>query len=298
MDLDLSDAHRDFQQRIAEFARDRIAPEAAAIDERGTFPRALVADMAALGLLGVTIPVEWGGAGLDYISYALAIEAISSVSAVLAVIAAVNNSLVAEPLAEFGTAAQKELWLRRLASGRGDWRLCIVGRARRIGRGQPAIDRAARRSGLRDQRPKGLGRQRRSCGGPRRVCVDAARHSRPRRQRVCRADGHARHHARRCRRLARRARTGLHGPRVHQRARRLGCAARDSRRRLSDRDVGARRRPRRHCRTGVRGWGGSVAGGSRATRKRAKRSVSRSGTIRRSSGCSPTWRPNSTPRAC
>jgi len=65
----------------------------------------------------VTIPTEWAGAGLDYISYALAIEAISSVSAVLAVIAAVNNSLVAEPIAEFGTSAHKDVWLRRLASG-------------------------------------------------------------------------------------------------------------------------------------------------------------------------------------
>ncbi len=117
MDLELTDTQRDFQQRIVEFARERIAPEAAAIDERGVFPRALVAGMAALGLLGVTIPTEWAGAGLDYISYALAIEAISSVSAVLAVIAAVNNSLVAEPIAEFGTAAQKDLWLGRLASG-------------------------------------------------------------------------------------------------------------------------------------------------------------------------------------
>src|SRR5690349_12351453 len=102
MDLDLSDAQREFQRRIADFARRRIAREAAEIDEHGAFPRALVAEMAALGLLGVTIPVEWGGAGLDYISYALAIETISSVSAVLAVIAAVNNSLVAEPLAQFG----------------------------------------------------------------------------------------------------------------------------------------------------------------------------------------------------
>ena len=117
MDLELTDTQRDFQQRIIEFARERIAPEAAVIDERGIFPRTLVAEMAALGLLGVTIPTDWAGAGLDYISYALAIEAISSVSAVLAVIAAVNNSLVAEPIAEFGTAAQKDLWLRGLASG-------------------------------------------------------------------------------------------------------------------------------------------------------------------------------------
>ncbi len=117
MDLELTDTQRDFEQRIIQFARERIAPEAAAIDERGTFPRALVAEMARLGLLGVTIPAEWAGAGLDYISYALAIEAISTVSAVLAVIAAVNNSLVAEPIAQFGTAAQKDLWLRPLASG-------------------------------------------------------------------------------------------------------------------------------------------------------------------------------------
>ena len=118
MDLDLTAAQREFQQRVAQFARGRIGPEAAAIDEQGVFPSALVADMATLGLLGVTIPAEWGGAGLDYISYALAIEALSAVSAVLAVIAAVNNSLVAEPLAEFGTEAQKEFWLRRLAAGK------------------------------------------------------------------------------------------------------------------------------------------------------------------------------------
>ena len=117
MDLELTNTQRDFQRRIVEFARERIAPEAAAIDERGAFPRALVAEMAALGLLGVTISTEWGGAGLDYISYALAIEAISSVSAVLAVIVAVNNSLVAEPIAEFATTAQKDVWLRRLAAG-------------------------------------------------------------------------------------------------------------------------------------------------------------------------------------
>ena len=67
--------------------------------------------------MGVTIPVEWGGAGRDYVSYALAIEALARASAVVAVIAAVNNSLVAEPVAQFGSDAQKQTWLRRLASG-------------------------------------------------------------------------------------------------------------------------------------------------------------------------------------
>jgi butyryl-CoA dehydrogenase len=117
MILELTDAQKAFQQRIERFANDRVRPEAAAIDAQGTFPRSLVSELAGLGLMGVTIPVEWGGAGLDYVSYAVAIEALASASAVLAVIAAVNNSLVAEPIAEFGTDTQKQMWLRRLASG-------------------------------------------------------------------------------------------------------------------------------------------------------------------------------------
>jgi len=67
--------------------------------------------------MGVTIPAEWGGAGRDYVSYAVALEALARASAVVAVIAAVNNSLVAEPLAEFGTEPQKQTWLKRLARG-------------------------------------------------------------------------------------------------------------------------------------------------------------------------------------
>jgi alkylation response protein AidB-like acyl-CoA dehydrogenase len=67
--------------------------------------------------MGVTIPADQGGAGRDYVSYALAIDALATASAVVAVIAAVNNSLVAEPLAQFGSDAQRERWLRALASG-------------------------------------------------------------------------------------------------------------------------------------------------------------------------------------
>ena len=65
----------------------------------------------------MTIPREWGGAGRDYVSYALALEALARASAVVSVIASVNNSLVAEPLAAFGSDEQKKTWLPRLASG-------------------------------------------------------------------------------------------------------------------------------------------------------------------------------------
>jgi butyryl-CoA dehydrogenase len=117
MILDLTEAQKHFRHEIEQFAAEHVAPQAAAIDESGEFPRSLVKAAAHAGLMGVTIPAEWGGAGRDYVSYAVALEAIAKASAVLAVIAAVNNSLVAEPIAEFGTDAQKQMWLRRLATG-------------------------------------------------------------------------------------------------------------------------------------------------------------------------------------
>ena len=115
--LDLTDQQKSFRDRIASFAAETVAPHAASIDDHGEFPRAILKALATEGLLGVTIPKAWGGAGLDYVSYALAVEELARASAVVAVIASVNNSLVAEPLAKFGTETQKERWLRRLASG-------------------------------------------------------------------------------------------------------------------------------------------------------------------------------------
>src|SRR5215211_288347 len=117
MHLDLSPAQRAFQQKVAEFASRAVAPYAREIDESGVFPRDVIAAAAKLGLMGVTIPAEQGGAGRDYVTYALAIEALAAASAVVAVIAAVNNSLVAEPIAQFASDAQRERWLRALASG-------------------------------------------------------------------------------------------------------------------------------------------------------------------------------------
>jgi butyryl-CoA dehydrogenase len=117
VDLELTSDQRAFQEHVTQFATDVVAPRASEVDETGAFPRELIRAAAALGLMGVTVPKEWGGAGLGYVSYALALERVARASAVVAVIAAVNNSLVAEPIAMFGTDAQKELWLRRLASG-------------------------------------------------------------------------------------------------------------------------------------------------------------------------------------
>jgi len=117
MTFDFTPAQQAFQVAADRFAAERVAPAAAEIDASGRFPRELVKELASRDLLGVTIPKTWGGAGLDYISYALALEALAKASAVVSVIASVNNSLVAEPIAQFGSSVQKEVWLRRLATG-------------------------------------------------------------------------------------------------------------------------------------------------------------------------------------
>jgi butyryl-CoA dehydrogenase len=106
-----------FKQQIEAFARDVVALRAAGIDKSGEFPTDVMHAAAAHGLLGVTIPKAWGGAGRDYISYALAIEAIARASATVAVSLSVTNSLVAELIAHAGRDEQRERWLRPLATG-------------------------------------------------------------------------------------------------------------------------------------------------------------------------------------
>jgi butyryl-CoA dehydrogenase len=117
MILELTPEQQAFKQSAQQFARDVVAPRAAAIDETGVFPIDVVRAAAGRGLLGVTIPAAWDGAGRDYVSYALAIEAIARASATVAVSLSVTNSLVAELVAHAGRAPQKERWLRRLARG-------------------------------------------------------------------------------------------------------------------------------------------------------------------------------------
>lgn len=117
MILELTDAQQSFQASVSEFSASVVAPRASAIDEADAFPVDVMREAARYGLLGMTIPKHWGGLGLDYVSYAVAIEAIARASATVAVSLVVHHSLVADLLAHAGRAPQKEAWLRRLASG-------------------------------------------------------------------------------------------------------------------------------------------------------------------------------------
>jgi butyryl-CoA dehydrogenase len=117
MILELTDDQKAFQATAEKFAREIVAQRAAGIDKSGEFPSDVITAAAGYGLLGVTIPKAWGGAGRDYVSYALAIEAIAKASATVAVSLSVTNSLVAEVIAHAGRDQQRERWLRPLATG-------------------------------------------------------------------------------------------------------------------------------------------------------------------------------------
>ncbi|MFA7281050.1 MAG: acyl-CoA dehydrogenase family protein [Sterolibacterium sp.] len=108
---------------MRDFARERLAPFAAEWDRNSTFPRAALQELAGLGACGMVVPEEWGGAGLDYVSLALALEEISAGDGATATIISVQNSVVCGPILAFGSEAQKEKYLKPLASG--EWLGCF-----------------------------------------------------------------------------------------------------------------------------------------------------------------------------
>lgn len=105
------------REMVRDFAESEIRPIAAKIDETHEFPAENTKKMAELGLLGMFVPEEWGGAGLSYLAYVVAIEELSRVCASHGVIASVNNSLVCYPLIQYATPEQKKRWLTPLAKG-------------------------------------------------------------------------------------------------------------------------------------------------------------------------------------
>ncbi len=118
MDLDLSPEHDLIRNTVREFARERISPLAEELDREHRFPYELVGEMADLELMGIPIPEEYGGAGGDTLSYAIAIEELTRVDSSIAITVAAHTSLGTMPIFLFGTEEQKREWLPDLASGR------------------------------------------------------------------------------------------------------------------------------------------------------------------------------------
>ncbi|HET6335292.1 MAG TPA: acyl-CoA dehydrogenase [Polyangiales bacterium] len=118
MDLQLTPEQSLVQQTARDFATREVEPRAKHLDHEGEWPGDLVKRLGELGLMGVAIPAEYGGAGFDHVSYALAIEEISRGCASVGVIMSVNNSLACDPIAKHGSEGQKEQFLAPMASGK------------------------------------------------------------------------------------------------------------------------------------------------------------------------------------
>ena len=117
LSLTLSDEHQMLVTAVREFAQREIAPVAAHYDESGEFPLETVRKMGAMGLMGIEMPEEYGGAGMDTLAHALAMIEIAKADASHSTIMSVNNSLYCNGILWFGTEAQKREWISPVASG-------------------------------------------------------------------------------------------------------------------------------------------------------------------------------------
>jgi short/branched chain acyl-CoA dehydrogenase len=117
VNYELSEEHQLLRRTVRDFAESRVAPVAAELDRESRFPYELVAEMAELGLMGIPIPEQYGGAGADTVSYAIAVEELTRIDSSVAITMAAHTSLGTMPIYLFGNDAQKDEWLPRLASG-------------------------------------------------------------------------------------------------------------------------------------------------------------------------------------
>ncbi len=118
MNFDLDPEHELVRSTVRAFAQERVAPVAEELDRESRFPYDLVGELAELGLMGMTIPEEYGGGGADTVSYAVAIEELTRVDSSVAITVAAHHSLGTLPIFYFGSDEQKQHWLPELASGR------------------------------------------------------------------------------------------------------------------------------------------------------------------------------------
>jgi alkylation response protein AidB-like acyl-CoA dehydrogenase len=118
VNFDLGHEHELLRDTVRQFAREKIAPVAEELDREKRFPYDLVAELAELGLMGMTIPEEFGGAGADTLSYAIAVEELTRIDSSVAITVAAHHSLGTLPIYFFGSDEQKREWLPDLASGK------------------------------------------------------------------------------------------------------------------------------------------------------------------------------------
>jgi short-chain 2-methylacyl-CoA dehydrogenase len=118
VNFDLSPEHELVRSTVREFAEQRVAPVAADFDREHRFPYRLVEELAGLGLMGMPIPEEYGGAGTDTLSYAIAVEELTRIDSSVAITVAAHTSLGTMPILLFGNEEQRREWLPGLASGR------------------------------------------------------------------------------------------------------------------------------------------------------------------------------------
>jgi short-chain 2-methylacyl-CoA dehydrogenase len=118
LDFDLGEEHVLLRETVRQFALERVAPVAEELDREKRFPYEIVAELAELGLMGMTIREEYGGGGTDTLAYAIAIEELTRIDSSVAITVAAHHSLGTLPIYYFGTEEQKRRWLPDLASGR------------------------------------------------------------------------------------------------------------------------------------------------------------------------------------
>ncbi|GAB1377350.1 acyl-CoA dehydrogenase family protein [Pararhodobacter aggregans] len=122
----LTEDQRMVRDMARRFASERLAPNAAEWDETAHFPREVVAEMGALGLMGMLVPEEWGGAMTDSVAYACALEEIAAGNGALSTVMSVHNSVGCVPILRYGTEAQKEEYLRPMAAGEWLGAFCLT----------------------------------------------------------------------------------------------------------------------------------------------------------------------------
>lgn len=122
----LTDEQKMIRDTAREFARRRLAPNAAAWERAAAFPPELIGELGALGFMGMTVPSEWDGVGADYVAYALALEEIAAGDGAVSTLMSGHNSVGCMPIFEYGTLAQKETYLRRLARGEMLCAFCLT----------------------------------------------------------------------------------------------------------------------------------------------------------------------------